>query len=343
MLSVVWLAGCASAPPPSAVPGTALAHEVSSSGVDPVQATAAFRATVPPTADYRIGPQDVLEIKVFEQETMSTSCRVGGDGTIRFPPLGVLAVSNLSEREVEGIIEDKLRGGFVQDPHVTVFIREPHAREVSVVGEVKTPGRFPVFGQLSLLDVLSRAGGVTELAGGYAYVMHGDPATGRARTAPAGQAAPDSVKVDLSGLLLRGEEAWNVPLQAGDSVAVPGAGFVHVTGLGVKKAGMYPLKGSTSNTLRQMVDNAEGLNFSASKHITLLRKAEGRGSELIPVNFSRILDDGRNDILVQNGDTIIVDRNAFRTVVGAIGAAIAKIVNVSVYYSVSSSSGYGRR
>ena len=304
------------------------------------------RKATPEMRDYRIGPNDILEIKVYEQDKFSTTCRVGGDGTIRFSPLGLFKVMDMSERELESLLENKLRGEYLPDPHVTVYVKEPHAREVTIVGQVRTPGIYPLYQKKSLIDLISKAGGVTEQASNVAYVIRGDNGSENEATTPtqtvavtqtaAEEPASCNILIDLDRLLVLGEEKWNVQLLAGDRVMVPEAGWVHVTGKGVEKAGTFKLRGSANNKLSQYIDEAGGMKFEASNNLQLLRRHPDGRLEIIPVNFKMIAKDHRNDIPMEREDTVIVNRNGVKTVLGGIWEGAKSIFRFSVggYYDL---------
>jgi polysaccharide export outer membrane protein len=342
------LGGCARSHRPAAIPPSAVsapANKYEQALQEAVQLRPAIAIAGQGVAkDYLIGPGDVLEIKVFEQDGMSITARVSGEGAINFPPLGVLHVSGLNERQLETRIQDGLRGKYLQAPHVSVFLKEPHARQVAIFGQVKTPGLYPCLGELTLVDLLSLAGGLTDKSGGTVYVVReGDPATDpvpavTAVARPSADANPNRILVDLDGLLLRGEAHRNIRLQPGDRISIPEMGWVRVTGNGVAKPGTYPLKGAQTR-LTQMIDEAGGLNFSASRKLTLIRKVENGNDQLMPVPYNSILKDRARDPVVQPGDTVIADRSAPRAVLAGIGSAFAQIFRISLFYNFSTNSG----
>ena len=309
-------------------------------------------------ASYRIGPNDTIDIRVFRDPEFNTTARVDGQGFIRFPPLGKVEVAGLTERELETLLQDRLRDKYIKDPHVTVFVTEPHMREVSIFGAVGSPGRYPLVGEMRLLDLLSLAGGIATGAGNVAYVIRYDtPTTGTQNPAksddnPAGQ----RITIDLDGLLMRGERYWNIPLWPGDlvNVPVPEPGWIHVTGLGIVRPGTYPLitflglqgrevspTGAatlvpypltrSSKTLRQAVDEAGGLKFEASRKILIFRQGEDSRDEFIPVNYRKILKDTRNDVPLQTRDTVIVNRHPIRYPVAVIGRIAEQIIRFTIY------------
>ncbi|MCX8038666.1 MAG: polysaccharide export protein [Candidatus Sumerlaeia bacterium] len=297
---------------------------------------------------YRIGVHDVIEVHVFEYEKMNTVARVGENGCISLPPLGEVKVAGLTERQLEAVLQDRLRGRCLQDPHVTVLVKEPHAMEVAIVGEVNKPGHFSLLGEKNLLDLLAMAGGMTEKAGNVAYLirkgegsdggdgdssltLHG--AAGAFLTSPSLDTYAGWVKIDLEGLLIRGEQKWNVPLKSGDLINVPEAGWVHVTGRAVEKPGTYPLT-RAAKTLCQMIDEAGGLKWEANKEILIIRKEESGKEKLLLVDYRKALTDTRHDISMCAGDTIIAEATPIRGALASVGRVLQKIVHAGIYASV---------
>lgn len=114
--------------------------------------------------DYRIGPHDLLEIEVFRVEEFSRTVRVNSRGSITLPLLGVIKVKNLSSQELELNIAERLAQEFLQQPHVSVFIKEYASQRITVEGEVKKPGIFALTGRTTLLQAIALAEGLTDLA-----------------------------------------------------------------------------------------------------------------------------------------------------------------------------------
>lgn len=123
--------------------------------------------TIPPpsTNDSTLGASDVFDVRVFNEEALSSTYRVAQDGTIDFPLVGQLNVAGLEPAAVARVIEDELRTRqLLRNPQVSVFVQEYFSKRVSVVGAVGAPGTFPVSSGLTLVQVISLAGGFTEMA-----------------------------------------------------------------------------------------------------------------------------------------------------------------------------------
>jgi polysaccharide export outer membrane protein len=132
---------------------------------------AALSSKRDPSRDYRIGPEDLLEIPVFEDEKLNKTVRVSFQGNINLPLLGVLKVKGLTASEMEREIRDLLAEKYFQDPHVSVFVKEYRNQRVSVIGAVERPGVYDVSGQKRILDLLAISRGLKEDAGQLLFLI----------------------------------------------------------------------------------------------------------------------------------------------------------------------------
>lgn len=113
---------------------------------------------------YLIGAQEALEIEVVGAERLSGTYLTDGQGRISFPLLGLLDLEALAPNEAADLIANSLRGSYLLNPQVRVIPSEIPPRTVSVGGQVKNPGEYPVPGRQSLLRVVNQAGGLAEYA-----------------------------------------------------------------------------------------------------------------------------------------------------------------------------------
>ena len=120
--------------------------------------------TYTPTAEYRIGAGDLLEVKVFQAPELSGETRVDNNGNISLPLLGDIYVKGLTKSQLEQQVQSSLSKNLLQNPQVTVFIKEFTAQRVTVEGSVIKPGVFPIQGSMTLLQALALAGGPADLA-----------------------------------------------------------------------------------------------------------------------------------------------------------------------------------
>jgi len=113
---------------------------------------------------YLIGPFDKLNIDVFGVEDLSRDVQADASGRVSIPLAGTLDVSGKTPGEVATMVADRLRGRYVRDPQVTVNLLQAVSRIVTIDGEVKKPGLYPVVGQMTLMRAVATAEGTTEFA-----------------------------------------------------------------------------------------------------------------------------------------------------------------------------------
>ena len=143
------------------------AQENAVPGAAPVAPSSVNVKAVPATADmeeYRIGPQDLLELSVFGVQEMTRVVRVNAQGMISLPLLGTIRAGGLSANELEKVLAAKLSENLLQDPQVSVFIKEFVSQRVVVEGSVIKTGVYPLTGKTSLLQVIAIAGGLNPIA-----------------------------------------------------------------------------------------------------------------------------------------------------------------------------------
>jgi polysaccharide export outer membrane protein len=199
--------------------------------------------------DYKIGPEDLLEISVFEVTELSRSVRVSASGEISLPLLGVVRVRGLSALETERLLTELLRQKYMRDPQVTVFVREYRSDPISVLGAVRTPNIYYIQTRKTLLEVLAMAGGFSETIRTPGRTIQ---VARKSARADAGSAAPvpggaagtpdqqQAIEVPIKALMQGGDSTWNIWIYPGDSVKVALAGQVYVVG-NVFRPGAFPL------------------------------------------------------------------------------------------------------
>ena len=231
--------------------------------------------------DYRIGAKDLLEIRVIGHEDASTTVRVSEDGKISMPYLEEVEVSGLTKRELEQRIVQLLAEGYFQNPQVTVFIREYKSNIVSIIGAVKNPGEYELIGRLTLIDLISKAGGPTGEEMKEIIIF---------RRLPDGNNT--SLKISRDDLLDAGDPELNIPLQAGDVITLPIDRVVHIFVTGeVRNPGMLEVKKSElpNYTLLKAIAQAGGFAERGSKSgVKIIRKDEEGREQTIRVNVKDI-------------------------------------------------------
>jgi protein involved in polysaccharide export with SLBB domain len=161
-------------------------------------------------ANQQLGPGDVIEIRVTDQEELSGEYEVGEDGTIRFPWIENVEVAGHTRGEIGEIIEEKLADGWLRQPQVTVRVLDRQNREVSVLGQVNEPGSYSFKERLTLVQAISLAGGTNPLAQTKRVKLIRETAEGT-----------KTYEIDVSAIIE--SKRVDVPLAPGDIVFVPEA------------------------------------------------------------------------------------------------------------------------
>jgi len=268
--------------------------------------------------DYKIGPQDLLEITVFEVEKLNKTVRVSSQGNINLPLLGVLKVKGLTVEELEKEIRSLLAEKYMQDPQVNVLIKEYRNQRISVMGSVKNPGVFDVTGSKTILDMLAMAGGLGEDAGPLLFLLR-PPKEEEIFQKEKGDydRRPETFVIDLEGLLVEGNLKLNVSLLHGDVINVPVSGKVFVGGE-VKSPGGFP-KGKKM-TLSQAIIQAGGLKFQAKASETRLIRYSERGTnkEVLTFNVYAIQRGKDEDPYLKENDIVFVPSSLVKTALGTV-------------------------
>lgn len=220
--------------------------------------------------DYPLGPGDILRIQVFQNPELTTETRVSEGGAITFPLIGSIAVGNLSITNAEGRIADALgKGGFVKDPQVNIVVLQMRGSQVSVLGQVNRPGRFPLDTLSRVSDMLAIAGGTTPSGDDFAIVT--------------GIRDGESFRkmVDIPAIFLNEKSEDNIYLAGGDTVYVHRAPVFYIYGE-AQRPGAYRIE--RSMTVMQALAQGGGPTARGSEwRLRLHRKnAAGEVEKLSP-------------------------------------------------------------
>lgn len=254
------------------------------------------------TAEYIIGPKDLLRISVFGTEELNKTVRVSEEGKITFPPLDEVEVEGLTKTELEKKLSRLLEEEYLQNPQVTVFIVEYQSKRVSVLGAVEEPGPYELLGRQTLLQLISKAGGLTEFAGDEIFVI---------RLLEDGSST--SLKISIDDLFLKGDASLNIPLEANDVITIPviKTALIYVFGQ-VNKPGAIEVRKSNIPTLLQAIAQAGGFSRRASKGGVRIKRRDKYGKEeQIKVNVKDIIKGKKKDIQLLENDVVYVPETIF--------------------------------
>ncbi|MBF0329917.1 MAG: polysaccharide biosynthesis/export family protein [Nitrospirae bacterium] len=239
--------------------------------------------------DYIIGSQDLLKITVYEHPDLTTETRVSEDGKISFPLVGEIDIKNLTARQVEKKIAEKLSGGYITNPQVAVLIQQYMGQRVTIIGEVSKPGQYEITGPTYVLDIISKALGTTQNAG-YIITLF--------RKGSGDNPKLEKLQIDLDRLLRKGELEENIQMKDKDIIFVP-KGFFYVYGE-VNRPGAYRIEKGL--TVKRAVALAGGFNQKAAKKkVEITRRT----------NDKDVVRDGTLDDTIEIDDVIMVKESLF--------------------------------
>ncbi len=252
--------------------------------------------------DYRLGPKDLVEIKVLEVPDLNGERRVSDNGSISLPLLGEVDATGLTATEFEDRLEALLTAKFVNRANVSVVIKEFGSRPVSILGAVKKPGYLGVSGRWDLLQAVSAAGGLEASAGRRIFVLRrGD------------NGFSDRLEIDRDDLLVRSSPRWNIPIYPGDVVNVPPRSAIRLFILGeVKSPGALEFDLEDRITLLTVIARAGGLTDRAARGSIRIKRraADGRDVELV-ADYRRIVSGRDADPPLRADDVVIVKESFF--------------------------------
>lgn len=246
----------------------------------------------PQVTDYKIGPNDLLEITVFGLPELAQTVRVAEDGSITMPLLGKVEVAGLTAQELEKKLASILDQQYTKEARVTVFIRE--YQKVSVLGAVGRPGQYELVGPTTLLQVIAQAGGLTAQAMNEIFVY---------RRAKDGQQTTIAILVEE--LMIKG----NIEIRPKDIISVPLDRTQNVFVYGeVHSPGAVPYLASKRITVLQAIAQAGGTTEWAKKSkVVIKRKDRTTGKEMkIRINLKKLVGGSMADIFLEEGDVVIV-------------------------------------
>lgn len=240
-------------------------------------------------AEVLLGPGDVVKVSVYGSPDLSLETRVSGSGNITFPLLGQVTVGGLSvpaaEKKIANLLES---GGYIKKAQVNMIVTQVQSAQVSVLGQVNRPGRYPLEGQRNLMDLLAMAGGIAADGGDTVNLI-------RKRD---GKTSKDVI--DIIQMIRTGELAQNFELAANDVVYVERAPRFYIYGE-VQRPGMFRLE--RAMTVVQALSAGGGLSMRGTERGLIIKRRDGQGKvQLI---------DAKQDDLLQVDDVVYVKESWF--------------------------------
>jgi polysaccharide export outer membrane protein len=251
----------------------------------------------------KIGPRDLIAIQVYDSPELTRSVRIGSDGFFRLPMLKQkVRAEGLMPSDLEISVAIALEEeGILVEPFVTITVAEYSSRPISVAGAVKQPLTFQASSPVTLLEALTRAGGLSSENGPEILISKSQPG-------PDGEQTSLIQRVSVKALIDAADPDANILLTGGEEIRVPEAGKVFVVG-NVKRPGAFAVQDGAETSVLRMLAVAEGLAPFAGKQAFIYRR-EGNGSKNeIPIELSKIMDRKAPDTPLLPNDVLYVPDN----------------------------------
>ena len=254
---------------------------------EPIAAARAAQATE--SKDYVLGAGDVVRINVFDRPEMTTEARVSETGKIRFPLIGDIEVGGQSTAEVEKRIADLLiAGNYLRKPQVSVIVLTYRSQQISVLGQVNRPGRYPLEQPSKLSDMLAMAGGIAPSGADTVKLVR--YVEGR----------PQLMEFDQTQMFEAGQLDKDISVRGGDVIYVPRVPVFYIYGE-VQRPGQFRLEANM--TVMQALSVAGGITLRGTVKNMRLNRRDAKGNMVT-------LPPDMND-LVQPNDVIYVRESLF--------------------------------
>jgi polysaccharide export outer membrane protein len=280
---------------------------------------------------YRIGPGDVLDVRVFNKPQFSRDgVRVDGRGMIRMPLIqGEIQAACHTEAELAREITTRYLE-YLRSPQVDVFIRDYQSQPVAVLGAVRAPSRFQLQRKVRLLELLSHVGGPTDNAGRSIQIVHTVTATiceTSGQTEPDGGEASVLDNYKLSDTM-KGDEKANPYVRPGDIVSIPEAEQAFVVGNVLRPAAISLRDPITVS--RAIAMSGGTMPDTKSDRVRIVRQPPGSTAKMeIFVDLKAIDKQKAEDIVLQAGDIVDVPTSSgkrlLRSLIGAVVPSVAQL------------------
>lgn len=265
--------------------------------------------------NYKIVPEDIIKVSVYEEPDLDTQARVSSSGEITMPLIEKVSVAGLTIREAEEKIAGLLRNDYLVSPQVSVFVEQYHPRAVTVIGEVKAPGshEFNREKPITLLEAIAMAGDFTEKADLEKVTVM--------RTK---EGKKVNIPVNINDITKRGDKSKDVLIENEDVIVVPESYERKISVMGeVNKPGNYEYSKDNPITVTEAIALAEWFTEEADLGGVKIIRKYGAEKDVIPVYINAVLEKGdkSKDIPLQPYDIVFIPRMFERkfSVIGEVG------------------------
>jgi polysaccharide biosynthesis/export protein len=278
-------------------------------------------ADIPQTSPMtQISEGDLLDIVIFDTPELSGRFRVNLKGDILLPLAGTLHVAGLNLAEITDAVSQRYKDAkILVAPEVTVFVAEFTRRTITITGEVRSPGVYPIVAPRTLTDTLAMAGGLNDAASRTVSIVHAaDPKR------------IIHVTLNVGAQTLESIEEGRMEILPGDAIFVARSGVIYLVGE-LTRPGGFQVEHNNRLTLLEAVALAGGLTRTAKGSQTRLIRRSPTGREELTVNLDKVLYGGGPDMLLTDGDILFVPTSARKVYTQQI---ISAVISTATTYSI---------
>ncbi len=270
-------------------------------------------------AKLNLSPGFLVSLTVLDEPDLDGSFRVDQKGNLGLPVLGSVHVSGLTMTEASVLIRQKLLDDkILKDPQVTLNLLEYTAPQVTILGEVSSPGKYPLLVPHSLVDVLALAGGLTPVAGNEVEITRSGEDT----------AVPVLVSYSRESTA---KSVAEVVVNPGDTVRVKRAGVVYVLGAVMRPGGYVMQEEGTLNVLQALSLASGASPIAASGDLHILRPNDDGSVIDIPLSYKRLMRGQTAPILLQAKDVVYVPSSKFKSAFANTSSILSAAASASIY------------
>ena len=285
--------------------------------VAPQQATSGPQSTPAAPVNLMISPGDLIIIDVFNTPELSGKFRVDQTGNINLPQGGVVSLSGLSSTQAGKAIEQRFRDAQIMlDPHVSVFVQEYASQGVIVMGEVRNPGTYTLFGEHSLYGALAAAGGPTTNQGDRIVVTH--------------QANPEKAEIIPVTSPDYSELQRTTRVNPGDTVFVSRASVFYVVG-NVGHTGAFPIPLGQPVHVLEAIAVADGTQRATADSKASIIRSTPNGPKTIPIDIKKIYKNESPNLQIEAFDILVIPRSGVKAILDtALPLAASATINAVI-------------
>jgi polysaccharide export outer membrane protein len=263
-----------------------------------------------------LGAGDLIEVSVYNVPELASKVRISSSGDVYLPLIDYVHVDALTLEEAQTLIQKRLEdGGFVRNPHVTIFVDEANSQGVTVIGEVGKPGIYPDVADHKLYEVISQAGGFS--------------ATASRKIAVIRKNQPDPIRIDLPRNLAD-DLSGNIDILPGDTITVPRAPIIYVVGDVGHPSGLLVDNGTL--TVLQALALAGGTNKTAKLGSARIIHKSPTGMIETKLQIKKMLEAKAPDVTLQADDILFIPVSGGKIMAGrTFEAAMSMATAVSIY------------